>query len=511
MTVRGVLHQKLRDIFGCDLRALAAFRIGLALLILLDLGDRARDLRAHYTDWGSLPRGALVDLFLHPSALSFHFMNGSWQFQALLFLVAAVFAIGLLLGYRTRVMTVVSWLLLISLQNRNPLVLQGGDIFFRMIAFWAMFLPLGARLSLDARLYSREASPSSQVVVSAATVAILIQTVLLYFFAWLLKTGPEWTSHFTAVYYTMHIDQLTTPAGHWLLGHPDLMEFLTKATLKVELFAPILFFLPFWTGIARILAIVALFAMQMGFGVTIRVFIFPWICFCGTLPLVPSFVWDFLSRRLSSAVAWSHGVFDRIARSLAFKRVSRVLPPRPPVASTSRTLQVLAALALIYVIFWNIGTLPVSLNEKRIDVPRKLKWLGSVFRIDQQWNMFSPFPLKDDGWYVIPGTLRDGSEVDVFRDGAPVSWEKPKYVAYTYKNQRWQKYMMNLWSRDFSKFREFYAKYLCRSWNESHKGGEQLDHFTIYFMREDTRADGEAPPEKVNLWNHYCFKMPGPS
>jgi hypothetical protein len=163
---------------------------------------------------------------------------------------------------------------------------------------------------------------------------------------------------------------------------------------------------------------------------------------------------------------------------------------------------------LLYVIVWNVGTLPYSMNPWRIDVPHRFKWIASALRIDQQWNMFAPYPLKDDGWYVIPGTLVNGTEVDVFAGGKPVTWEKPKLVAYTYKNQRWQKYMMNLWSRDFSKFREFYGKYHCRSWNEAHKEDERLDRFTIYFMREDTLPHGEAPPEKVSLWEHYCFKMP---
>ena len=141
-------------------------------------------------------------------------------------------------------------------------------------------------------------------------------------------------------------------------------------------------------------------------------------------------------------------------------------------------------------------------------MPDRLQWIGSLLRIDQRWDMFAPSPLKDDGWYVIPGTLVDGTEVDVFRSEAPVRWEKLQLVAYTYKNQRWQKYMMNLWSEDFSAFREFYGKFLCRSWNDVHKGGKQLDHFTIYFMKEETLPEGTAAPERVSMWEHYCFEVP---
>ena len=271
-----------------------AFRIGLAILILLDLADRAGDLGAHYTDWGVVPRGAVIDLFPHPACFSFHFMNGTWEWQLSLFLLAALFTLGLLVGYHTRLMTVVAWVFLVSVQNRNPLVLQGGDVLLRMSLFWAIFLPLGARCSIDrclTRGFGVDEKGDPQSILTWATVALLTQVVLMYIVAGILKTGPEWTTHYTAVYYAMSIDQLTTPIGHWLLKHPDLMKTLTYLTVKIELFVPLLFLVPIFTGFFRMVAIVVLFGMQMGFGASIRIYIFPWVCFCATLPFVPSVFW----------------------------------------------------------------------------------------------------------------------------------------------------------------------------------------------------------------------------
>ena len=53
------MKSRLRELFGIDLRTLALARIGLSFLVLLDLSLRARDLSAHYTDQGVLPRSAL--------------------------------------------------------------------------------------------------------------------------------------------------------------------------------------------------------------------------------------------------------------------------------------------------------------------------------------------------------------------------------------------------------------------------------------------------------------------
>ncbi|MCB0386621.1 MAG: hypothetical protein KDD43_14610, partial [Bdellovibrionales bacterium] len=143
---------RLREVFGLDLRSLALFRVSLGLLIIADLINRGRYLVAHYTDFGVLPRHALLEYFANKWHVSLHLAGGSEGFQAFLFAVAFIFALMLMVGYRTRLATIVSWVLLVSLQLRNPMVLQGGDALFKMLVFWAMFLPLGAKFSVDSAL-----------------------------------------------------------------------------------------------------------------------------------------------------------------------------------------------------------------------------------------------------------------------------------------------------------------------------------------------------------------------
>src|SRR5215213_10452564 len=113
---------------------------------------RATDLTAHYTDEGVLPRTALLEEVLSPWAFSLNLMNGEPFFQVLLFGVAALAALGLLIGYRTSLMTVVVWVLLLSIQWRNPLVTGADGPLLRLLLFWAIFLPLGAYWSVDRAL-----------------------------------------------------------------------------------------------------------------------------------------------------------------------------------------------------------------------------------------------------------------------------------------------------------------------------------------------------------------------
>src|SRR6185436_11461475 len=121
-----------------------------------------------------------------------------------------------------------------------------------------------------------------------------------------------------------------------------------------------------------------------------------------------------------------------------------------------------------------------------------------TFRLDQIWNMFAPKPLTDDGWYVIPAWLQNGTEVDLMTGTGPVHWEKPTLVYVTYRNQRWRKYLMNIWKSDSASHRPYFGRYLCRSWNAVHQGEEMLQNLEIYFMKEETLPGGKvAPPEKV--------------
>lgn len=157
-------------------------------------------------------------------------------------------------------------------------------------------------------------------------------------------------------------------------------------------------------------------------------------------------------------------------------------------------------MALLFVVLWNIGTI-----DGRYGVPTKLQPLGLLLGLDQNWNMFSP-PVTEDGWYVIPGHLRDGTEVDLFKEGQPtVDWNKPKYVYKIYKNARWQKYMMNLWLAVYQKHRFYYSEYLCREWNGKHNGKEQLSNLEIFYMLEVTQPHMTTVPQRVPIWKHNCF------
>ena len=103
----------------------------------------------------------------------------------------SVAAVSLLFGVYPRSAVLVSWVLLVSLDNRQPLVISGADMILRLLLFWALFLPLvhGSKASRGAA-----SSDEWRIECSPASVALLIQVVLIYGFGGIHKLlDPAWT------------------------------------------------------------------------------------------------------------------------------------------------------------------------------------------------------------------------------------------------------------------------------------------------------------------------------
>ena len=101
-------------VLSIDLRSLALFRILLGGLIMADLMIRGADLSVWMSDEGVFPRDFIID-WSGDNRWSLYFISGSWVWALLLHLVAAGAAMALLLGYRTRLATLISFVLLVSL------------------------------------------------------------------------------------------------------------------------------------------------------------------------------------------------------------------------------------------------------------------------------------------------------------------------------------------------------------------------------------------------------------
>ena len=277
--------------YGLDLRSLALLRVGLALVILSDLWFRRGDLLAHYSDQGVVPRSLLGELW-QPAYWSIHALSGAVWWQVGCFAIAALSALLMLIGYRTRWATVAAWVMVISLHNRNPLVVFAADDVLRAILFWAMFLPLGSSYSVDQALNTSSA-PQPKRILTGATLGLMVQQCYIYMFSALFKTtSADWWPDGNAVYYSLSFDQYATPLGSFLLHLGPLLVIFTLVTLVLEWVGPLLLWSPVKTDLCRMVAIVVFILLHLGFGLTLNLGIFPALSCFTWLAFIPTSVWD---------------------------------------------------------------------------------------------------------------------------------------------------------------------------------------------------------------------------
>ncbi|MGC4047063.1 MAG: HTTM domain-containing protein [Armatimonas sp.] len=513
----------LERLFALDLRSLAFLRIGLALYLLWDLWDRGRSLEAHYSDVGVYPVAFLQQeqysqgywweqWNIHwPNYWSFHsFPGDTGAWVGFVFALNALFLIGMLVGYKTRFMVLVCWILNLSLQNRNMMVLHGGDLMVRMLLFWCQFLPLGARWSLDGSCAIRRAYGASvpKAVLSVGTFGLIWQVCLVYFFTALLKTGDDWLKDGTALYYALNIDLYGTWTGRILRQSPGLCWLLTRASLFWEAVGPLFLFVPLpRVRIATVLMFLAFHLL--GIGLFMDVGPLSWCSVLLWIGLLPGEFWDGLSARWSKVrerplparltahyntlVEWRN---RRVRARVAARK------PLPNIAPWLPT-QFIAAFFVWFVTAWNIGTLP---NKNPANyVPSQVRWLNAFIRLDQKWAMFAPFPSHDDGWFAMPAVWQNGKTMDLYTR-LPVAWDKPDHVNRMFPDERWRKYLMNLWIKDYRYQWQNFGEWACRSSQLHDSKGNQLRSLVVWYMLEMTVPPGQkqTPPVKTFLWEHYC-------
>ena len=491
------LYGIVERIFGIDVRSLALFRICLALIMIGDLLYRARDLEAHYTDAGVLPI-AIVSVYQQQHWWwTIHSLHPALPLEIALFLVAGMFALSLLVGYRTRTVSVICWLLLISLQNRNTMVLTGGDTMLRVLAFWAMFLPLGLRWSVDRALDKTDA-PLPERVCSVGTAALIVQLGIVYLFGALLKTGPTWRTDYTAIYYSLSIDQFTTPLAKVLLHYPEMLKSLTFFAWHLELFAPLLILASAFSRPLRIAVVLIYMGFHISLGLCLELGLFPIIGALAWTVLLPDLFWQRISR-LSARVP--HPQPPALPTALTARTAGwrERLRPQSVSARTPWPVQCLAVFMLAYVVLWNVRT--TDFNRHSHWFPMTWNWIGEVVRMDQSWELFAPDPMMSHGWLVVPAVLADGTEVDLKTQASPVNWNPPPLISASYYNERWRKYLMNISDNSNQNQCFTYASYLGNRWNTEHSPEQRVKDVRIVLVRRIALPHYRlSEPEQIELF-----------
>jgi len=182
-----------------------------------------------------------------------------------------------LVGFQTRVVTVLMLILLVSLHSNNTYVLNGGDTIYRITLAFALFANLGAHYSVDSWLAKRwerkHGRPLRRLLPehignaahNMALVLCCFQIVIIYSVSGVWKLiGDEWLEG-TALFYALRLDTfMVYPAYNELIWQSSL--FIYIATF-VALWAQSLFPLAILWRPTRAVALFLLMGMHMGIAI----------------------------------------------------------------------------------------------------------------------------------------------------------------------------------------------------------------------------------------------------
>jgi HTTM domain len=464
---------------------LALFRIAMGSVLLLDILLRARDLQMFYGDQGVLGRELLLRQSWLLSDYQLFLSTGSNWGLAFLMLVGAVASVCLIVGYHTRLAGLACWLFLVSIQLRNPLVLDGGDELLRLLLFWTPFLPLSARWSWEAKKNPEWAKLPNEYR-SVATVGLQTQYILLYFFAAFLKNGDDWLVTGDALYYTLSIDQFVTPLGHWLAGFPGQLRILCWLALATEFLLAGLLLLPRRVPVARSLFLLVAVAFHLTIAAMLNFGIFMLIVIAGLTAFVPGAWWD---RILQPPPDWSPEDVEP---------VEKTQPTDKPGGYTLTPLERGFALFVVsYILVVNI--LSVKYGSK---LPGWTFQIARVTYQHQHWHLFAPQPFREDGWFILE--LTDDSGQTWFTLGDENSASKPTLVSAQFPNQRWRRWLQNLVHApmsDTQTWRDSTAHYFVRRWQQEHPD-QVLKSFRLLYFLEMSTPPGETPRSVETILSH---------
>jgi hypothetical protein len=481
-----------------DPRSLAAGRIALALVLLLDLVRRGASMTTWYTNEGLLPNHTLLWRPTFDWVFSFFYM-ASWPHEAAIgFLICGLSYLALLFGFWTRVAHVASFLCVLSLHGRVLFTDNGGDVVLSELCLWTMFLPTGRRYSIDAlRARSDGEPPDTTPVVSLAVTALLLQLGFIYLFNAISKTGPTWREG-TAVHYVLYQSRIVTALGIWARQHLSMavLHFLARAALILEWAIAVLIFLPWGLRYTRRGAVVGMWVLHLGFALFLNLAVFVPAMLAYSPNLLTPDDWNALEawwarreRRLPS-VGWLRRAFDWLARRA---------PPRRSYPVGRAVGEVLVGLTMLVAGNQLLAENYPFTKYARVRTPLATRMAVSYLQLFEAWSMFAPDAPTTDVNVYVDAVTADGRHVDPLSERASPRYPAPGATIPDRLDTDtfFCDYIVRVVSRP--DYHQALTEWLLRYHERTGRDADRVVAFEGFMVEQDSPRPGETNPRNLRV------------
>lgn len=492
--------------FRINTLSLAVFRICVSILILVDVVLRSRNLVFFYTDEGVAPRSVIATIY--PEHIqSIHFLSGEPSIIGLLFVIQFISGVFLLVGYKTRFNLVLSFILLVSVDIRNPLVTSYADSMFRLVLLWAIFLPLGEKLSIDSILSSAEPRES---ISNIATVFILLQIIFIYFLNGLHKTAfhEDWLSG-EVVSSILHYEPISFFLAPYIRELPFI--FIQIGEIIWYLLLPLSFLLCIFKGRKRYIFASIFIIMHLILGVSVRVGAFSFVAITCVILFIQSQFWV-------DATQIYQIVCERVFDVEKFKTtISTTIKSKLP--QTDNTNKPILSHSVIFIIVLILGLSMTGsniqtaigihyepANETELPIIEQSQNLKEMVRLNQpSWGFFETRVGAD--WFIVSGVrMKDGTDYDILNDrplSADIPYENNLQKQFdTYRHR----FYYNEFRNDITKPAvQSYVSYNCDR-------NSEITHFDIYIIQYSYDQFINPTPDyktEKNIYRQYSESCDG--
>lgn len=490
-----------------DSHSLSLFRIGFALLLLKNTLYSLFVAQLFYSDQGIVPRAQFWDDPAQVGMNHFSLLNyfsASWM-AILFFVIWSAIILALLLGYQTRLMTVLNFLCRLSFIQRNSFPLSGADHVMTVLSFWIIFLPLNHDYSLDAWLARQRKTATGAVPHTTYAFPfrlIQLQVALIYLFTSYMKwQGLPWRDG-SALFYTFQQFGYLLPLGVWFGLHAPfwLLRLLTWSTLLIEIGFTPLVFSPVFQPWARATGLLLVTLLHLGIALTMAI------------PDFSIVMW--ISYLLFFEPSWVEWVACQVKRLLRGPLSPSANAPKLLLDKPSSRWQRLRRIALntgLGIIF--LITLWGGLEEGRDlttrlapPLPAFAKLIDGQLHLASAWRMFIYPVIPRTGWLMIQGQFENGENLLLYTGADPATGQMYREWGPGARLRLLEQHLLTAFP---STILNAWGGYYCRAFNREQLRpvGARLADVEIHLRYRLSHLPGAPvnPYEDDLLWRHQCL------
>ncbi len=444
-----------------DPRALAAYRMAMGLLVMLEVLRRAPVATLFYSSQGIV---APPDAATRTTFTLLEWFNVS-PYTELFFVCAFLCALLFTLGWQTRLFHLLTWLCVISWNSDRFPTANTGGLVMQLTLMWTLFLPLGRCWSLDARAAGGN---RTEAVWGLAVLALWLQLATIYFFNTVEKWGPIWTNG-EAIHYLLQLDTHVTGLGAAIRDDFPrwLGEAMTYGALCIEFSAPILILSPWRPTALRRAAAALLCMLHLGIALLGNVGIFSWVM----LAVFTLLLWPVPT---SERPRWGRlrVATDAVVALLIVINTAQALKSHDTTRQLAKVMGV------------------------EIPAPELFRDIVYVGGMTQRWRLFAPNVPAGEGRLVVAALTDQGRRVDPLTDRPP-DFGPARYGVHAGFDQFWRKYTNHLAADASGRQAEHLARWLLAHHRTPEPEGRSLTEVEVWYVYDRSPLPGSSGPGEV--------------